>query len=258
MAKASSKVRVDFTGVESYGLVPGGKYAAKAVSAEVNTNGQGNDQIKVNFEIIKGELKGSRIMNFFVLVDSALWKLKEYMNSIGLKTDGKIAIDCDKFLNKTCEIVVNEEEYEGTTRSRITNYIKLTGKDAAKKDADEDDEDEDEPEDEDEDDEDEPVDYASMTKKKRHALAQERKIKGFRDMEDGKLIRLLQKWDAEHAAEDDEDDEEEEEVKKPAKKSSKPAAKPSKKDAKKPSKKKADDDEDEDWDDDEDWDEDDD
>lgn len=224
-----AKVKVDLTGVEAQTIIPEGRYAAKIIKAEEDTNGAGNDQIVVTFEITKGPEKGSKIKNFFVLVDTALWKLKELLIALGMKSDGKIAIDLDKMVGKACDITIYTDEYNGTERSRISNYTKAgpaakaeveddddedekpkkkPGRKPKKVEVEDDDEDEedDEEEESEDDDEDDAVDYSTMKPKELQTLAKERKIKGWKDLKGKKLIKALEQWDEDNAADDDDDD----------------------------------------------------
>lgn len=232
------RVKIDMTGVESYGRVSEGQHVAKIVAAESVTTQGGNDAIKVTFEVTKGIDKGNRVIETFPLTDTALWKLKGLLVAIGMKCDGKITLDLDKLIGKMVIIEVAHEEYNGNMRAKVQEYKKLAG------DSDEDDEDEDFDEDDEEDDEEEeeekpvPKKKAAPKKSTKKATPKKEAKKVEEDDED-------EDWD-----EDEEDDEEEEKPKKkaPAKKSTKKA----------PAKKKVEEEDEEDWDedDDEDWEED--
>lgn len=231
-----AKTKVDFSGVESFPLIPKGKYPAKVVKAELSTNSNGNDQIAVTFEITAGKYKGARVMNYFVLIDQARWKLKEFMEAVGMKASGKVVIDCDKFKGKTCEIHTIVDDYGGDEKTRCSKYAPL-GKKA--KDEDLDDEDFDDDDDDAEDDDEEEEEPPKKSKK----AAKKAPAKG----------KGKKKPEPEEDDEDDDWDEDDDDEPAPAKKAKKPAKKPAKgKKAKKPE--PDDDDDDEDWDDDDDWD----
>lgn len=226
MAKNNRKLKVDMTGVESYTRCPEGEHFARVKKVDMGTvQGSGDDALKAAFEITKGAGKGCQVFETFSLGEKALWKLKQFLNSIGIKADGKLSLDLDKLEGKICLISVIHEEYNGQKRAKISEFLNPS-------DASEDDEDdEDEEEDEDEDEEEE----KPSKSKKSSAKKSSAKKKADEDEDDD---------------EDDDDDEEEP----PAKKSKKSkAAKPSKKT---PAKKRPEPEEDED--DDDDWDEDDD
>ena len=216
----SRKMKLDFTGVESFQTASEGVHACKIASADEKQSSGGNDMIVVAFEVIKGVDKGARVYENFPLVDKALWKLKGLLQAIGMKADGKVQLDLDKLVGKTCNVTVKHEEYEGKTRARVDSMSRLILEDAE-----EDADDEDFEEEEEQEEEEKPAKKSKLTQKKAEPEEEE-------DDDD---------WD--------EDEEEEEPApKKKAKKEDKPEKKSDKKAAKKS------DDEDDDWDDD-DWDE---
>ena len=223
---AKRKVNLDMSGVESYTRCPEGEWLARLTKIEEGTvQGSGDDCLKARFEVIKGSAKGSTVFETFSLTEKALWKLKSFLNAIGIKANGKISLDLDKLEGKICIIDVIHDEYNGTKRAKISSYNPAE---------DEDDEDED-VEDDEEEEEDEPP-------RKPAKKAPAKPVK--------KSKPVVEEDDDEDEDEDDDEEEEEEPVKakKPAKK-----ATPSKK-APPKTKKKVEEDED----DDDDWEEDDD
>ena len=232
-------VKVDMTGVETYSKASEGIHTAKVVEILEKTSQGGDPMLQFAFEIIKGEDKGSKVFESFVLTDKALWKLKSFLLAIGMKADGKLKLDLDKLVGKICDIEVFWDEYNGQTRAKISDYYKA-GKGGKVEDEDIDDDEDDES---DEDEEEEAPKKKAPAKK---APAKKTKKKPEPEPDD----------DDDEDEDEDEDDEDEEDEPAP-KKSKKPAPKKGKAPAKKGKKKPVDDDEDEDDDDDEDWEEDD-
>lgn len=232
MAKSNRKLKVDMTGVESYTRCSEGEHLAKVKKVEMGTvQGSGDDCIKAVFEVLKGADKGCQVFETFSLSEKALWKLKSFLQAIGIKADGKLTLDLDKLEGKICVIDVIHEEYNGKKRAKISSYLKESAEDE-----DEDEDDEEEEDDEDEDEEEEaPKPKKSSGKKSAPA-------------KNGK-----KQPEPEDDDEDDEDEEEEEPPKKSAKKSSKKEA-PAKsgKKSNKPEPEEDEDDEDDDWDEDDD------
>ena len=218
------KKKVDFSGVEVFNRAPEGTHVVKVASVEEVTFQGGNEGFKVAFEITKGAGKGARVYENFPLVDTALWKLKSLLVSIGMKADGRVTLDTDKLVGKTLEIDVYHEEYEGKTRAKVGEMRKLVKSKAEDDDDDIDDEDIDDTDDEDEEEEEKP----------KKALAKK------------SASKPKKKPEPEEEDEDDEEDDEEDE--KPAKKSKKAAPKTKAK----PKKKSEPEDDDDDWDDDDD------
>lgn len=130
-------VRLDMTGVETYSKASEGIHTAKVTDIQEKTSQGGDSMLQFTFEVIKGDDKGSRVFDNFVLTDKALWKFKQFLQAIGMKADGKIKVDLDKLIGKVCDIEVFWDEYNGQTRAKISDYSK-----AGKTTSNEDDEDE--------------------------------------------------------------------------------------------------------------------
>ena len=222
-------VKVDMTGVETYSKASEGIHTAKVSEILEKTSQGGDSMLQFAFEIIKGEDKGCKVFESFVLTDKALWKLKSFLQAIGMKAEGKLKIDLDKLIGKVCDIEVFWDEYNGQTRAKISDYYKA-GKGGKVED-----EDIDEDESDDEDDEEEEAPKKKPVKK---APAKSKKKPEPEDDED-----------------DEEDEDEDEEDEEPAPKKSKKSA-PAKKKAPAKSKKKASEDDDEDDEDEDEWEED--
>lgn len=225
------KLKVDFTGVESYSRCSEGIHRAKVAEIQEKTSQGGDDMLQIAMEVVSGADKGCRVFDNCVLSDKALWKFKQLLSALGVKCDGKIAVDLDGLIGKTCDIEVFHEEYNGQTRAKISNYSKV----ATSVDTDDDDEDDD-------DDDEEEV---KPSKKPKAAPAKTPAKK--------KPVKKEEPED-EDEEEDEDDEEEEEEAPKPAKKkpaSTKKSA-PAKKTVKKPEPEPEEDDEE---DDDDDWEE---
>ena len=225
---AKRRVNLDMTGVESYTRCPEGEWLAKVSKIEEGTvQGSGDDCLKARFEVIKGSAKGCNVFETFSLTEKALWKLKSFLEAIGMRANGKISLDLDKLEGKVCVIDVIHDEYNGTKRAKIFSYIKP-----------EEDFDDEEDEDEDEDEEEE---EEAPSKKPAKAPA--------------KPVKKAKKpvVEEEEEDEDDEDDEdEEEEPVKPVRKPTKKAPPAKKAPAKSKKKVEEDEDDDDDWEEDDD------
>lgn len=229
---ASKKVKVDFTGVESFQRPSEGEHVCKIVSAELKQSQGGNDMIVVAFEVTKGQDKGARVYENYPLAENALWKLKGMLQAIGMKCDGKVQLDLDKLIGKICIVSVIDDEYNGQVRSRVQECRKLA---AVAEDEDDDEDDIDDEDDEDDEEEEEPAPKKKAAAKKPSKPAPKKKA----------AMNPPEEDDEEEDDDDwDEDDEDEEEpVKKPTKKPAKKAP------AKKKPEPEEEEDDDDDWDD---------
>lgn len=230
----SRKVKVNMSGVESFTRCPEGEWYAKLKKAEMGeVQGSGDDCIKAQFEVIKGSAKGNTVFETFSLTEKALWKLKSFLDAVGMKSDGKLTLDLDKMEGKVCIIDVIHEEYNGQKRAKISSYIK-PGEDDDDEDEDTDDEDIDD--DEDEEDEDE-----APKKKSKKAPAKSAPVKK------GKKRPEPEEDEDDDEDGDEDDDEEDDEPPAKSKKGKKAPAKSTKKSAGKKKAKDEDDDDDDDW-----------
>lgn len=227
------KVKIDFTNVEAFQRASEGIHHVKISDIqEKNTQG-GDPMLQVAFEILSGDDKGVKVFDNLVLTDKALWKFKSLLQIIGMKCDGKVAVDLDNMIGKTLNINVTHEEYNGQIRARVSDYLKP----GATK-SDDDDEDEDSFDEEDVTEDEEEVEEEAPAKKKPAAKKAPAKKKPDPEEDED------DDWD-----EDEDDSEEEEEKPAPKKKA------PVKKAPAKKAKKKPEPVEDDDEDDDDDWEE---
>ena len=151
---AVRKKKLDFTGIEAYVKCAEGQHVVKLIEIEETESQAGNDMLNATFQVVKGASTGAKLYDNFVLTEKALWKLQSFLVAVGMKADGKIVLDLDKLIGKTCIVEVVHEEYEGKTRARIQEFLKLSAK---KADEDEDDEDLEDEDFEDEEEEEEPA-----------------------------------------------------------------------------------------------------
>ena len=126
-----SKFKVDFTGVESFTRAEEGQHVAKLVSIEEGTTLAGDAKLSAKFEITSGNSKGCTVYENFVLTPKALWKLKSFLDCVGVKADGKQVLDAEKLVGKSCIIEIADNEYNGKISSKIQAYKKLSMADVA-------------------------------------------------------------------------------------------------------------------------------
>lgn len=112
-------ISLDFSQVQSFEALPVGKYVAKVAAAEEKTSQAGNQMINVTFEVVEGEAIGRKVFDNYVLTEKSLWRLKQFLASIGMGADGMVDIDLNDWLDRFLIIDVTQEEYNGNTRNRI-------------------------------------------------------------------------------------------------------------------------------------------
>lgn len=120
-----AKRKIDFTGVESFVLCEEGKHTVRVKEVEDKRSQNGNDMYSFKYEVVNGISAGATLYDNCVITEKALWKLKSVLSALGVKADGKIVVDSDKLVGKTCIVSVNHEEYNGRTQARVGDYFKI-------------------------------------------------------------------------------------------------------------------------------------
>ena len=133
------KMKLDFTGIEAYVKCAEGQHVVKLTAIEDTESQAGNDMLSATFKVVKGQSTGAVLYDNFVLTDKALWKLQSFLIAVGMKAEGRMTLDLDKLIGKTCIVEVAHEEYEGKTRAKIQEFKKLSAGNGYEPDEDEDD-----------------------------------------------------------------------------------------------------------------------
>lgn len=143
--RGGSSVNLDLSGVEvGRKAIPEGTYAVVVNKAELTKSREGNNMIKLEFEVTEGPHKGAKLFENCSLQPQALFKLKGVMLALGMDIpNGSFDLDTNDLVGLNCEVEVGHETYEGKKRARILEYINP-------EEADEDEEDSDDPEEDDE------------------------------------------------------------------------------------------------------------
>lgn len=218
--REGSSVNLDLSGVEvSRRAIPEGTYAVVVNKAELTKSREGNNMIKMEFEVTEGPHKGAKLFENCSLQPQALFKLKSVMLALGMNIpEGSFDLDTNDLVGLNCEVEVGHETYEGKKRARILEYINA-------EEADEEEEEEDSDDSDDSDEEEDDVDLGEkleeMSKDELKDLALEldipkkkvlaaKKAKALIDLildeaDEEELLALL---DGENEDEEDEDEEE--------------------------------------------------
>lgn len=146
--REGSSVNLDLSGVEvSRRAIPEGTYAVVVNKAELTKSREGNNMIKMEFEVTEGPHKGAKLFENCSLQPQALFKLKSVMLALGMDIpEGSFDLDTNDLVGLNCEVEVGHETYEGKKRARILEYINAEESDEEEEDSDdsEDEDDEDE------------------------------------------------------------------------------------------------------------------
>lgn len=121
-----TQMELDFTGVESYSLIPLGVHTVKVKDAEFTKAQTGSDQLSLNFEASDGATRKA----WFSLVPQALWKVKQVLEALGIACDGKIRLNTKTLIGKVCNITV-ETDANDESRQIVTRVSKVGSTPAA-------------------------------------------------------------------------------------------------------------------------------
>lgn len=119
---ANNIYELDFTGVTSNNLIPEGVHTVRINSAEFKKAQTGSDQLQVTFETPDGAVRSS----WYSLLPQALWKLKGFLETIGVPCEGKVKLNTKSIVGKTCSITV-EPDANDDTKLIITRVSKIAG-----------------------------------------------------------------------------------------------------------------------------------
>ncbi len=109
-------------------LIPPGRYAARAVDAELGLTKASTEQIGIGFEILQeGEYQGWHITGFFSFSDAAVDYTMEKMRNAGWQGDDVAALESLSPSQTDCSIVIKHEEYEGKVSAKVA-FVNNGGK----------------------------------------------------------------------------------------------------------------------------------
>ena len=117
---ANTMMDLDFTGVESFSLIPLGTHMVKVKDAEFKKAQTGSDQLEINFEAFDGATRKT----WFSLVPQALWKVKQVLEALGVSCEGKIRLNTKTLVGKTCQITV-ETDVNDESKQIVTRVSKI-------------------------------------------------------------------------------------------------------------------------------------
>ena len=132
-------IRVDFTDVQSnFEPIPEGKYDAVVFDVEQRISQAQKPYLNWLLKIQGGEFDGRSAFFMTSLSPNALWKLKQVLHNLGWTSEelaGNLELDLVDLAGKECTIVITHEEYNGETRSRVSDILAAGNADSVTGDA---------------------------------------------------------------------------------------------------------------------------
>ena len=105
MANETNTMMIDFTGVESSNLIGEGVHLVRIKEAVFTKASTGSSQLEVNFEDSNGATRKA----WYNLLPQALWRVKGFLETIGIPCEGKVNLSTRVLIGKTCRIVVEPD-----------------------------------------------------------------------------------------------------------------------------------------------------
>lgn len=127
-AGSADTFEVDLTNVDTSGgfHIPEGTYRAKLVEVEQSVSKGGNPMFVWTFEISAGEQKGFQLKSFTAITPAAMWKVAETVEALGVGQTGSVVkFKRSDVINRECGLVVEDNDYNGNTRSSIARVISV-------------------------------------------------------------------------------------------------------------------------------------
>jgi len=123
------KKNLDFSNVsDGFDLLPAGTYTCHVFDLTEKQSSAGNDMLKVVLKVSKGEYKGRQIFTNLTFVESALFKIREFLLACGAKIEKKaVNIDFSKCIGKEIKVIVYHRKNKDTdeTYADVKKFLSL-------------------------------------------------------------------------------------------------------------------------------------
>lgn len=115
-------LNLDFSSVPSREPLAEGVYTLRIAKVEETTSSTGNPMLKVEYDVV-GVDGGRKLWDNFVLIDKALWKLKELFDALGIDTSQIVEMDVQELVGLEVQAKVVQDTYNGDITNRVKKII---------------------------------------------------------------------------------------------------------------------------------------
>jgi len=130
-SKKGRTISADFSDVGEGGggfKIPEGEYGVRCEEAKQEVSSNDNEMISFVFIGTEGKAKGKKFFYHNTLVEQSLWKLKETLIGLGVEVpDSVMDIDLDELEGLEGTAIVEDDTYQGKTRSKIVGFVQEAG-----------------------------------------------------------------------------------------------------------------------------------
>lgn len=117
-------LNLDFSSVPSREPLDEGVYQLRIAKVEETTSSTGNPMLKVEYDVMN--VDGNRkLWDNFVLIDKALWKLKELFDALGIDTSDIVEMDVQELVGMELNAKVIQETYNGDIVNRVKKILPM-------------------------------------------------------------------------------------------------------------------------------------
>lgn len=121
---SKSEISVDLSEVTTSKTIPEGDYHVTLQDATVEKSRNGNDFIKMEFEVSGGKYSGSKLYHNCSLQPQALFNLRNVLEALGMSIPNKaFDLNLKELIGLDCEVIVAHEKYEGKNKAVITDFL---------------------------------------------------------------------------------------------------------------------------------------
>lgn len=117
-------LNLDFSSVPSREPLAEGVYTLRIAKVEETTSSTGNPMLKVEYDVI-GVEGGRKLWDNFVLIEKALWKLKELFDALGIDTSSIVEMDVQELVGLEVQAKVVQDTYNGDIVNRVKKILNV-------------------------------------------------------------------------------------------------------------------------------------
>jgi hypothetical protein len=114
---------VDQSAKREYDALPAGEYPVTVLEATHQISANGNKMLVLMVEVSEGEFERRRLWERIAYVPTMQWKLKEAVEALMGTQTGTLTFNLQDLENLTCNVMVEESEYNGKATNKITGWL---------------------------------------------------------------------------------------------------------------------------------------
>lgn len=117
-------LNLDFSSVPSREPLAEGVYTLRIAKVEETTSSTNNPMLKVEYDVL-GVEGNRKLWDNFVLIDKALWKLKELFDALGIDTSSIVEMDVQELVGLEVQAKVVQDTYNGDIVNRVKKIMPM-------------------------------------------------------------------------------------------------------------------------------------